>query len=232
VSKVRKKGATWLNIHQIDSLELLEALHPLNPQVFFDIGANVGSWTLLAKAIYPQSEIHAFEPLVGHHSAFLRHTKGLSGVHFHKVALGECEGVATMRITDLSDASSLLPLASAGENTWSIRECAQEQVPVKRLDDYRQECQIPFPSLIKLDVQGFELSVLKGSINCLEHASAVLAEVSFREFYKGQCLFHDVVKFLAEHDFFLYAFGSSPTQGQPLLQSDALFLKKDALSRL
>lgn len=223
-ASLRGTPAAWLTDDHIDSLELLRMIRPLQPAVIYDIGANVGTWTLLAKALHPQAEVHAFEPLRAHHDRFTQNTRTLSGVHLHPLALGDAAGTSALHVTSFSDASSLLPLAQAGETQWHIHEVAREPVPVERLDDWQQRGGHPRPSLIKLDVQGFELSVLRGATHCLDHAGAVLVEVSVRAFYEGQCLFHDVAGFLASRGFTLYAFGHGTAVGRPLVQADALFV--------
>ena len=223
--KLRGTVAGNLTPGHVDSLELLELLRPLSPKVIYDVGANTGTWTQLAKAIFPDAEVHAFEPLKSHHTALLEKFTAMSNAHLHKVALGETSGTATMRVTNFPDSSSLLPLSPAGQKEWKLEEVAKEAVTVARMDDYRRETQISFPSLIKLDVQGFELAVLRGAQECLGQATAVLAEVSFQEFYKGQCLFHDVVTFLSGHGFGAYALGHGTVIDRPILQTDVLFLK-------
>jgi FkbM family methyltransferase len=221
--------AERLTLGHIDSLEVLELLRPLNLKIIYDIGANVGTWTLLAKAIFPMAEVHAFEPLAIHQQGFQRDAGHLPGVHLHKVALGDVAGHETMQVTDFSDASSLLPLSEAGQQEWRVQVVAREEVHVERLDDWRCEALMPFPSLIKLDVQGFELAVLRGAVRCVEQATAVLAEVSFRKFYEGQPLFQDVAHFLSERDFSLYALGQRTEVGNPLMQADALFVANRAV---
>lgn len=212
----------------IDSLELLQLLRPLQPNVIFDIGANRGTWTLLAKATFPDAEIHAFEPLAVHHESFARNTARLNRVRLHKIALGTGSSVAEMHVTNFTDASSVLALAASGVQQWNIHETGRETVPMERLDDYVSVAGLSEPSLIKLDVQGYELSVLGAAEQALLKAKAVLTEVSFREFYDGQCLFHEVAAFLAERGFELFAFGHGTAIGQPLVQTDALFLTRAA----
>ncbi|MDP3719097.1 MAG: FkbM family methyltransferase [Acidobacteriota bacterium] len=224
LATLRGTVAARLSEDHIDSMELLQLIRPLAPKVIYDVGANVGTWTLLAKALYPPAEVHAFEPLAVHHEGFERNTRSVEGVQLHRLALGESAGTLPIRVTSFSDASSLLPLSRAGEEQWHIHEVAQEQVPVERLDAWQQQGPRPLPSIIKLDVQGFELGVLRGAARCLEHTSAVLAEVSFREFYEGQCLFHDVVAFLAERGFTLHALARGTALGRPLVTADALFV--------
>lgn len=223
-ASLRGTPAAWLTDDHIGSLELLRMIGPLAPQVIYDIGGNVGTWTLLAKSVYPRANVHAFEPLIAHHAGFERNTAGLAGVHLHRLALGQTAGLAPMHVTSFSDASSMLPLTAAGEQEWDIREVAREAVPVEQLDVWQQHGDRPAPSLIKLDVQGFELDVLRGASRCLDQADAVITEVCFREYYTGQCLFHDVTAFMAERGFRLFALGHGTAIDRPLSQTDALFV--------
>jgi FkbM family methyltransferase len=230
--KLRRTPAAVLRKGHIDSLELLEILRPTPPRVIYDIGANIGTWTVLAKTIYPQAAVHAFEPLTCHVEKFKPMTRAVSDVHLHEVCLGSARGEAELRVVDFSDASSLLPLSEVGERQWGLHEASREKVRVERLDDWVAEHRLPPPDLIKLDVQGFEVEVLKGAAECMGHAAAVLTEVSFREFYKGQCMFHDVVRLMAENDFWLAAFGQGVKLGFPMLQCDGFFLRRALVGQL
>ena len=52
--RLRGTVAAPLNDGHIDTLELLDLLRPFAPRVIFDVGANIGTWTLLAKALHPK----------------------------------------------------------------------------------------------------------------------------------------------------------------------------------
>ena len=86
LAKLRKTVAADLHLGQIDSLELLELCRAAAPTVIYDIGANRGTWTLLTKAVYPASQVHAFEPLETHRAGFERRMRGIAGVMVHQVA--------------------------------------------------------------------------------------------------------------------------------------------------
>src|ERR1051325_2503124 len=84
--KLKGTCAQHLSHGHIDSLELLELLRPVEIKIIYDIGANVGTWTLLAKAIFSKAQVHAFEPLEKHSILFQEKTKSISGVFFHQIA--------------------------------------------------------------------------------------------------------------------------------------------------
>jgi FkbM family methyltransferase len=226
LAKLRNTPARKLSLGHIDSLELLEIAKPLGIRSICDVGANVGTWTLLAKAVIPEATVEAFEPLPKHHIGFQNNLQEVPGVKLHRLALGPENTTASLRVTDFSDASSLLPLAEASRLQFGLKEVETVPTTVRRLDDYRQENSLPLPDLIKLDVQGYELEVLKGAPECLRAAKAVITEVSFINYYKGQCLFHDLVNFLAEFDLFVAAFGINTPTAAIVNQTDVIFLRR------
>lgn len=218
--------AEGLAIGHIESLELLEAARPLGIRRIYDVGANVGTWTLLAKAVIPEASVEAFEPFARHCAEFGNTLQGVGGVRLHSIALGSENGSASLRVTGNSDSSSLLPLAAASRAQFGVEEVEQVRVEMRRLDDCRAELGLEFADLIKLDVQGYEMEVLKGATECLAHAKAVVVEVSFAEYYEGQCLFHDLVGYLARSGILLSALGEHTPTGVALRQADMLFLRK------
>lgn len=227
LKRLRGTVAEGLNIGHIDSLELLELLRERPPRVIYDIGANVGTWTQLAKALFPDAEIHAFEPLGQLKREFLRRTEGIRGVFLHTVALGAQSTQMPMKLADFIDASSLLEMTASQRSYFNVHRAGEEIVRVECLDEYVARQCLPQPNLIKLDIQGYEIEALRGGERCLRYATAVLSEVSFIEFYHGQCMFHDVVGFLAARAFHFRSMSGRPLRGGRLLQADVLFQRLD-----
>ena len=177
--------------------------------------------------MYPKTEIHAFEPLERHVREFRVNTEGIERVHLHPVALGESKGNVPMKHASFSDASSLLEIGPQMAQHFHIRKTGEEDVTIERLDEYVLRMRLPEPDLIKLDVQGYELQVLRGGLDCLKKARGVITEVSFIEYYPKQCMFEDVVAFLATSRYRLHSLSVCTCLGKALDQSDALFLRHE-----
>ena len=221
---LRGTPAEHLRHGHIGSLELLKCVRDSGPpRTVYDLGANVATWTLLSKAMFPEAAVEAFEPLPNHAEQFLAATAAVPGVRLHRVALGSSDGVARLKVTSYSDAASLLDLADASTQDFGVMAGGPEvEVPLARLDRWVAEHGLPWPDLIKLDLQGYEVEALKGAPRCLENARHVLCEVSLREYYHGQPLFAEVVRFLDEVGFDLRALPSTD-YGLICQQMDALF---------
>ncbi len=226
-ARLRGTPAAALSLGHIDSLEILETLSAAPPGVIYDVGANIGTWTCLAKSLFPSARVEAFEPLTQHFAAFQRWTAAWpADIRLHRCALGSSEHTAAMHVMDFSDASSLLPLGAEGAREFGIRTTAEASVPVVPLDLLIAREKLTPPDLIKLDVQGYELEVLRGATSALRTTRAILCEISFGEYYSGQPPFAEIVAFLAAHGFALHALGEGTALGRPLVQADALFLRR------
>lgn len=66
LAALRNTPAAGLALGHIDTLELVQLARDAGVSVAYDIGANVGTWSLLAKALMPGAVVHAFEPLPEH----------------------------------------------------------------------------------------------------------------------------------------------------------------------
>ncbi len=101
-------------------------------------------------------------------------------------------------------------------------------VPVSRLDDYLEPVQLTGKIPLKLDMQVYELEVLRGGLKMLEQVDYIFPEVSFQPLYEGQPLFGEVYDFLKSAGF---AYASdldvlpSPLDGT-IIRADALFVRQ------
>jgi len=68
-------------------------------------------------------------------------------------------------------------------------------------------------SVLNIDVQGAELEVLKGGIATLTKCEYIFLEISLRELYKNQPLFHDIHNFLTLKNFQLLDYEINPETG-------------------
>jgi hypothetical protein len=130
LEKLKGTVAGSLKLGHIDSLEILEMLRngASSPKVVFDLGANTGTWSLLAKALLPGAIIHAFEPLQTHYLKLEQATSSIADIHLHQLAVGSYIGRAKMHVASFSDASSLLAFGQLTKDEFGITEVDETAV--------------------------------------------------------------------------------------------------------
>jgi FkbM family methyltransferase len=206
------------------AVEHIEAIKRLNPKTLIDVGANKGQFSLVAHYLFPEIEIHAFEPLE-------RERKLLASVvaqpiTIYESALGELEGEATFFVTSLADSSSLLKPGAGQEAAYGVALASTIMVPVARLVDLIDVKTLPQPILMKADVQGSELAVFKGAKGLLSSVEAIYCEASFVPLYELQPLAHELISYLAAEGLFLRGvFNQSTTAQFGPTQADLLFIR-------
>ena len=200
-------------------------LRSLDFDLLLDAGANKGQFTLIATHVRPGVPVHAYEPHPGEAKTFRAIHGGNTNVVLHEIALGEEDGAADLIISKRTDSSSLLPPAQKLSELFQGTEASGETctVRVAPLDGFPLHWQNAQRALLKIDVQGFELSVLKGARNVLEHCAYVYVESSDVVLYEGQALFDEVKPFLEEQGFRLKSRSHEDIIVGKLIQADYLF---------
>ena len=174
------------------------AAHGLRFSTVIDVGANVGQFSRAVLGFWPDAEVIAFEALPACADRLRRALASHGRVEVHAVALGREDGRIRFYPHEYSLSSSALPVTPAArqEHSWA-REQPSIEVPLRRLDTVLADKVPPRPTLLKLDVQGFELEVLAGARTTLKSVDAVLLEVAFEQGYEGQPLFPEVNDWLS-----------------------------------
>ncbi|MEG4483660.1 FkbM family methyltransferase [Microcoleus sp. D2_18a_B4] len=140
-------------------------------KVFFDIGANIGIYSLVCAKAVPDIIIHAFEPVPGLVNIFSNLIKlnRIENICLHQVALSNKSGIAPIYISARSDASNSL--------RKGFRR-AKEVVDVE-LDTLNNICQTyAVPGVIKIDTESTEPDVIAGGMDLIKSARPfILCEV-------------------------------------------------------
>jgi FkbM family methyltransferase len=207
------------------SIEHRKQLSEIKCDFILDVGGNRGQFSLISRMVKPGLPIVAFEPIPTEAEIF---RKALSGknVQLHQTALGENAGEAEIHLSRSADSSSLLPIGELQRKLFrDTDEIGTLKVPVKRLDDFKSEWEKHSRILLKIDVQGFELSVLKGATETLKNCAYVYVECSETELYVGQALYRDVADFLEQRGFKFQSRCNETVVDGKLVQADYLFVR-------
>ena len=184
------------------AIEHRPALAHLRFRTVVDIGANVGQFSLLARALNPGARILAFEPLAEAAARYRRVFARDPGAALLQAAIAPRRGTVEMHVSAAPDSSSLLPITRRqAERFPGTEETGLVAVEAGPLGCFLERTDVAPPALLKIDVQGFELEVLRASAPLLDAFGHVYVEASFEELYAGQALAPEVGAFLDERGF-------------------------------
>ena len=140
--------------------------------MIFDVGANVGELTLLfSRFAGAAGNVHAFEASSGTFGRLETVCRAANrrNIRLNHLALADEKGLIKMHIYDDAYSSfntqARRPLENYGLN---IEPIAVEETPATTVDDYCEENRIDRIDLLKIDVEGAELQVMRGARKMLE----------------------------------------------------------------
>jgi FkbM family methyltransferase len=161
-----------------------------SPKVVLDIGAYRGEWTQLCKEVWRDSAVLMIEAQPSRLPALEAVARIMSDVAVKQAVLGPKANPA-VPFYEQDSASSVLPETSK-------RHQVSIPLEMRTLDDVTAHTTFAEPDFIKVDVQGYELDVLRGGGRTLTTAEVVILEVNLLEIYEGAPLLQDVVNFMAD----------------------------------
>jgi FkbM family methyltransferase len=168
-----------------------------------DVGANTGQFARLIHRICPAAKVFSFEPLPDCQSELEATLEQIPGSKKFPFAVGDTTGSVQMQRSAFSPCSSLLNgTKHLGDVIPEAAITNSINVPLERLDDVLIKESLDPGILVKLDVQGYEIPVIRGALQTLERAAVVVVEVCFfRRLYEGQPLFDDIYRTLRDLGF-------------------------------
>ncbi|HEY7326384.1 MAG TPA: FkbM family methyltransferase [Gemmataceae bacterium] len=188
----------WAGLSRDDAaiVRLARAVLPRDG-VFLDVGANVGIHTLaIAHHVSQGGAVVAFEPHPVNHRLLMHN---LEQNHLHHVVaenFGLADSPATLTGTGRPDGGNW-SLASQGDYRFEVR--------LVRLDDYLRDQPLPRLDLMKLDVEGAELRVLRGARRTIKRfRPSIVFEVCPSWLAKMQTTVTDLFAELVGHGYYIY----------------------------
>jgi len=211
-----------------DAIGGVEILHDLRalladrpPCLIVDVGANVGQTTETMLRTFAEPRVIAFEPSPVSFGALRKKYGSHPRVRIEQCGLGERDGTLPFNISsDFSVNDSFLMPTSAVPVESLL-------VPVRTLDRYCEEQGILAIDLLKVDTQGYDLSVLRGARRLLEGGQirVFFVEVILAPMYEGQPTLTDFLEFANETGYALVGFYEQTYLNKELWYLNACFQK-------
>jgi len=227
----RVKLKDGIRAHPFDSVS-----SDLSVKWVLDIGANVGDVTFAALDAYPECNVICIEPVKDTFSRLKERLKPFSKrVHLYNIALSDHSGHEEINLTTSDGANSILPQSQFHKHlNPHIKELDKETIIIETLDDFSSS----FPSqkidIMKIDVEGYELNVLKGGEKFIENnVDTIIIEIALMrdESWENQSIF-EIFNILNKMGFRLVNIIDlcHVADDTLLVQMDCVFRNKDNLT--
>lgn len=177
-----------------------------------DVGASDGMFSLTAGYfVGSKGRVYAFEPNPESRKKLVRHIElnQMENIQVYSVGLGETEGQRVLYVPYVNSGEA--SLARFTENAYQDSEYYEVQVQVQVGDDLLQKA---VPRLIKIDVEGGEVGVLKGLAKLIDrHRPLILAEYIPQHASRFGSSFDDIRAIAQEHFYKIFKLGCARISG-------------------
>lgn len=191
-----------------------------NPKVVYDIGAYEGYWTREFLEVFHGAEVYMFEAQTKKEKYLKNVTDSIPNTHYAIALLGAQDGTEVQFVE--AETGSHVVKNDTEISKWNRK--------TSTLDCLYENNKWPLPDFLKLDVQGFELEVLKGGAKTLQAAEFCLLEITLLDVGGGAPLLIDVVNYMQQQQFQAYDISQFIRRpyDKALWQIDMLFVKKSS----
>lgn len=213
-------GLIYLNLHESAAM-VQRAMRTYEPakhalilrhlrpgMTFIDVGANKGDFTLLAARLTgPAGRVISIEPEPENHSVLRRSIElnDYANITVLQVALSDSDATADLQIGSTSGSHTLSP---------EFNGLRAVSVPTRTLDTVVADHRLSSVDMIKIDVQGFELAVLRGAAQALKANPRIILLLDLPKQDEKR---HAIAQYLAPFNFTYFPDGNelAPTRELP-----------------
>lgn len=194
--------------------------------LILDIGAAGGETCIMFAKALPDCKIIGFEPITKTYIRLRNNTMIYSNIQTHNIALGKEKGLSIInvmnRVTSSSIFSSRGDSKIYGQNYFGITD--KEEIEINALDNFNFYEELI--AVMKIDVQGYELEVLKGAEQTLKKTNFVLLELQNHDIYIGAPRYYVLDKYLRDSGFELFDLIPSIREDHQIKEFDSLYINK------
>tara|TARA_B100000902_G_scaffold318428_1_gene310347 strand:+ start:466 stop:1212 length:747 start_codon:yes stop_codon:yes gene_type:complete len=208
---------------ELDNFHRLKTLG-FNPKSIFDVGANRGEWSKNLIEIFKDSDFFLFEPQVEMEPFLKRFTELNEGSKYFITALGDSEKTEEIGIYPGYHGTTFL---------HDNLDLEKRKINIQSINFLLENELVPMPDILKMDVQGFEMNILKGATNCFNKTEIIILETYLYSFLSNQPIFSEIVNYMHDNGYVIFDFEPfNRNKGTKMLRYfDTIFIRKDSLIR-
>jgi FkbM family methyltransferase len=173
----------------------------LDKPVIYDVGANEGQYARECFSQNPAAVVHSFEPSITAYSILESNSRGYPNWFVHNIGMGSSQ--STMQLYFDSPGSASASLVQKEVVSGVAQRLNFEMVAIDTLNDFILTNQGLIPDVLKIDIEGYELSCLEGSLDYLHLIKVVQFEFGQIN-VDSRVFFRDFWNFFSERGFSIF----------------------------
>ena len=183
---IRKTKMPTLEAH------LLKVLNCYKPDVVIDVGANIGQFGMMLRSLGYKGRIVSFEPVEATFQSLKKTASHDDLWDVYNFGLGHHKHKAEINVFEKTVFSSILDPSEFGKSRYAhMNSPIKQEINIDTLDNFIDENGLLENRIfLKMDTQGFDLQVFRGSGKTLNNVVALMSEISFEHIYDGMPGYH------------------------------------------
>ncbi|MEA1967288.1 MAG: FkbM family methyltransferase [Thermodesulfobacteriota bacterium] len=217
--------------HPTANSHIINLINQSNIDMVLDIGANHGQFGNMLRDEGYKKEIHSFEPVSQTFEKLQANCVNDKNWFIYKLAMSDTCGEAAINVSKSSDLSSFLSPNDFGEKKYKKIEVIQKEiVEVETIDSFLTKTIQNFDKrkiFLKMDTQGYDLKVFKGSLKSIKHIAFILSELSLIPIYSGMPNYLESLRKYEEYGFVISGlYPISRNKNLSVIEMDCMLLNK------
>jgi len=225
-----------LELHRVRKRDAFDdqkmVLNGMEMPVISDIGAYIGQVTDKYQKLFPGATVYSFEPFPDSFRKLQEKFKTYDLIKPFQLAMTDRAGTREFHVHPDRSCNSLFSY-SANASRYHHRKAESTaiiEVSATTIDDFCKKESIPKIHILKLDVEGAELLVLRGALEKLAQKSIELiyTEIMFIPHYEGGVMFYELCSFLYDYGYTLFnLYDLKRTENGQIRWGNAIFVSSN-----
>jgi FkbM family methyltransferase len=171
----RKINNVNFDMERNGEIRALQILSSHNLRCIFDVGANVGDWSLVASQFNPNAKIYAFEIVPSTYNVLIKNTKEFKNIKASNFGLSDSNDIIKISIGQ-EDSSTATACPIEGMKYHNEYYTKTLDCQAKTASSVIKEFNLDSINFVKIDVEGMDLKVIKGFENEINKVDVIQFE--------------------------------------------------------